>query len=153
MEQAYIMHICPGGSFTTFGELLKWVFVMCYFRGCKHIPHCCLICVKIKWRLCISDLMSNANYTADLFSVIKCSKTLPSAIHRKSILWSMHMVSIDPIHKSQNAPVPYPTVLHSEQKCAHFCSEWSIVGYGTDAFWDFWNRSIGFVWFWYIFGA
>ena len=29
----------------------------------------------------------------------------------------------DLIHKSQNAPVPYPTMLHSEQKCAHFCSE------------------------------
>ena len=38
---------------------------------------------------------------------------------------------IDPIHKSTNAPVPYRTMLHSEQKCAHFCSEWSIVGYGT----------------------
>ena len=24
---------------------------------------------------------------------------------------------------------------HSEQKCAHFCSGWSIVGYGTGAFW------------------
>ena len=31
---------------------------------------------------------------------------------------------------------------HSEQKCAHFCSEWSIVGYGTDAFWDLWIWSI-----------
>ena len=49
---------------------------------------------------------------------------------------------IDLIHKSQNAPVPYPTILHSEQKCAHFCSEWSIVGYGTGAFWDLWNGSI-----------
>ena len=27
---------------------------------------------------------------------------------------------IDLIHKSQNTPVPYPTMLHSEQKCAHF---------------------------------
>ena len=26
---------------------------------------------------------------------------------------------------------------HSEQKCAHFCSEWSIVGYGTGALWDY----------------
>ena len=33
-------------------------------------------------------------------------------------------------------------MLHSEQKCAHFCSEWSIVGYGTGAFWDLWNWSI-----------
>ena len=56
--------------------------------------------------------------------------------------------------KSQNAPVPYPTMLYSEQKCAHFCSEWSIVGYAhfcsewinvgyeTGAFWDWWIRSI-----------
>ena len=41
----------------------------------------------------------------------------------------------DQFHKSQNAPVPYPTMLHSEQKCAHFCSEWSIVGYGNGTFW------------------
>ena len=33
---------------------------------------------------------------------------------------------IDQINKSQNAPVPYPTMLHSEQRCAHFCSEWHI---------------------------
>ena len=39
-------------------------------------------------------------------------------------------IIIDLIHKSQTAPAPYPTMLHSEQKCAHFCSEWSIVGYG-----------------------
>ena len=50
-----------------------------------------------------------------------------------------HGKSIDLIHKSQNTPVPYPTMLHSEQKCAHFCSEWSIVGYGTVAFRDLWN--------------
>ena len=48
----------------------------------------------------------------------------------------------DQFHKYQNAPAPFPTMLHSEQKCAHFCSEWSIVGYGTGAFWDLWIRSI-----------
>ena len=26
--------------------------------------------------------------------------------------------------------------------CAPFCSEWSIVGYGTSAFWDLWIKSI-----------
>ena len=26
--------------------------------------------------------------------------------------------------------------------CVHFCSEWSILGYGTGAFWDLWIRSI-----------
>ena len=30
-------------------------------------------------------------------------------------------------------------VFHSEQKCAHFCYELGIVGYGTGAFWDLWN--------------
>ena len=41
-----------------------------------------------------------------------------------------------------------PTMLHSEQKCAHFCSdsayfcsEWSTVGYETGACWDLWNWS------------
>ena len=52
------------------------------------------------------------------------------------------IMGIDQFHKSQNAPVPYPTMLYSEQKCAHFCSEWSIVGYGAGAFWDLWIRSI-----------
>ena len=46
---------------------------------------------------------------------------------------------IDLFRKSQNAPVPYPTMLHSEQQCAHFCSEWNIVGYRTGAFWVFVN--------------
>ena len=42
---------------------------------------------------------------------------------------------IDQSHKSRNAPVSYPTMYNSEQKCAHFYSEWSIVGYGAGAFW------------------
>ena len=45
---------------------------------------------------------------------------------------------IDRFHKSQNPPVPSPTMLHSEQKYVHFCSEWSIVMYGT-------RDSLGFV--------
>ena len=52
------------------------------------------------------------------------------------------IIRADQFYKSQNAPVPYPTMLHSEQKCEHFCSEWSIVGYETGAFWDLWIRSI-----------
>ena len=52
------------------------------------------------------------------------------------------LITIDLIHKSHNAPVPYPTMHHSEQKCAHFCSEWCIVGYETGALWDLWDWSI-----------
>ena len=53
----------------------------------------------------------------------------------------IHCCSINQFHKFHNAPVPYPTMLHSEQQCAHFCSEWSIVGYGTDPFLELWIRS------------
>ena len=49
---------------------------------------------------------------------------------------------IDLNNKFHYEPVPYPTMLHSEQKCAHFCSEWSIVVYGIGAFWDLWNWPI-----------
>ena len=57
----------------------------------------------------------------------------------KTVPWQQDTYEIDPMHKSHNAPMPYPTMLHSEQKCAHFCSEWSIVGYGTGArWWDIW---------------
>ena len=46
------------------------------------------------------------------------------------------------MHRSHNAPVPCPTMRHSKQKCAHFCSEWCIVGDGTGALWDLWDRSL-----------
>ena len=47
-----------------------------------------------------------------------------------------------PINKPQDWPLPNPTMHHSEQKCAHFCSEWHIVKYGTAALWDLYYRFI-----------
>ena len=56
-----------------------------------------------------------------------------TSLYQDAILpWSINNIPIVPI---EQFPVPYPTMLHSEQKCAHFCSEWSIMGYGP-AFWD-----------------
>ena len=52
------------------------------------------------------------------------------------------MLGNDLNYKSHNAPVPYPTMQHSEQKCAHFCSECCIVGYRTGALWDLWDWSV-----------
>ena len=51
-------------------------------------------------------------------------------------------IVIDQTQKSQNTFVPYPTMQHPEQKCAHFCSDGFIVGYRTDALWVLWIRSI-----------
>ena len=56
--------------------------------------------------------------------------------------------TINPIHKSHNAPVPYPTMHQclipqcTISQCTHFCSGWCIVGYGTSALWDLLNLSI-----------
>ena len=50
-------------------------------------------------------------------------------------------IPIEQPHKSQNAPVPRSKIHHSEQNCAHLCSEWCIGGYGTDALWHLWIRS------------
>ena len=51
-------------------------------------------------------------------------------------------ITMDKSCKSHNALFPYPTMYNSEQKCAHFCSEWCIVGYGTGALWGLWMRSL-----------
>ena len=48
------------------------------------------------------------------------------------------------IHKSHNAPVLYPTMHHSSQKCAHFSCEWCIVGHGMGALWDLWDWTMLF---------
>ena len=48
-------------------------------------------------------------------------------------------LTIDLISKYHNVPVPYPTMHHSEQKCAHFCSEWCIVGRRTSGRWYLWD--------------
>ena len=46
---------------------------------------------------------------------------------------------INLLHKSHSAPCP--TMHQSEQKCAHFFSEWCIVRYGTGGLWYLWNGS------------
>ena len=51
-------------------------------------------------------------------------------------------IIINQSHKSHCPSVPYLIMHHSKHKCAHFRSEWCIVGYGNDALWDSWDRSI-----------
>ena len=70
---------------------------------------------------------------------IKC----PAYIEHSIATSKFDIAQIDLIHKFQNAHVPYHKMLHSEQKCAHFCPEWSTVGCGIGAAWDLWNCSIG----------
>ena len=52
--------------------------------------------------------------------------------------WSgLHLLWMSLMDQFRNTPAPYRTIHHSEQKCAHFCSEWCIVGYGIGAMCDF----------------
>ena len=71
--------------------------------------------------------------------------SLHSYDHNSEVYIPSHSI-IDQFHKSQNTPVPSPKMLHSEQKCAHFCSEWSILGHWTGEFWGLWIRSIPLIW-------
>ena len=110
----------------------------------SHQPHYCLLNRVLKRRskkiskLCVTGLCEgNSPVTGEV------PAQRASSAENVSIWWLHHECRmIDLIHESQNAPVPCPTMLHSEQKCAHFCPEWGIVGCGTGAFWDLWNWSI-----------
>ena len=88
---------------------------------------------------CANSVCTNCWYIGSAHWAARANMTSwPSFANRHNL----HHLWIVQFHKSQNTPVPYPTMLHSEQKCAHFCFEWSIVGYGTGAFWNLWIRSV-----------
>ena len=59
----------------------------------------------------------------------------------------------DPLHRSHNAPVPYPTMQHFYGN-VQMCAKWCIVGYLTNALWSLGNGSIGYTicgtWPWYV---
>ena len=68
-----------------------------------------------------------------------------SKLHSQSpcICWTSNWTDL--LHKSHNATVPYPTMLHFVTKmctCVH-CSvtKWCVMGHLFDALWDLWNRS------------
>ena len=124
-----------------------------------------LLILASMWCIYSENMMANKypKYLrySEIFVVFVCGHVLIHLIYEIRLVW--HMCSgcifgwtivisgrtsssfgwwIDLIHKSQNAPVTYVTMFHSNQKCAHSCTEWSIVGYRTGAFCDWWNWSI-----------
>ena len=58
------------------------------------------------------------------------------------INWSIFHGFDRPISQIPQCTCSIYKVHHSEQKYAHFCSEWCIAGYGIGASWDLWIRSI-----------
>ena len=63
------------------------------------------------------------------------------------IRFHTNFIATDQSPKFHNAPVPYPTMHESEQKCVHSCSELYNVRYGTDALWYLWDWPIRMVHF------
>ena len=95
------------------------------------------------WRHC------NGGYVVSFFRNHVIIHQYPSGL----LHWYLGSVGgvIGQSHKSHNAPVPYLTMQHSEQKCAHFCSEcccgiWDmrIVEFVNLAYWyiskSLWNH-------------
>ena len=57
--------------------------------------------------------------------------------------WSNKRSLYQPNSHTPQCTCPYPSLHHSEQKCAaHFWSELCIARYGTSALWDLWNWSM-----------
>ena len=111
-------------------------------RHIKHYRNMTNKCISIS---IVSIVWNNGREMDNEHSVVRSNEDALirhswSLIHR-CIGW-YQVCTIDKFKASQNAPVPYPTTLHSEQKCVYFSSVWSIVGYGKGAFWDLWIRSM-----------
>ena len=59
---------------------------------------------------------------------VTCTRTIPLIVREITLKYNN---MVNQFHKSHNAPDSHPTTHHSEQKHAHFCSEWWIAGFGT----------------------
>ena len=131
----------------------NWVMYMSmgYIHQMVSIPfawiHSCYrSCLnKLSYVLSISAIKSWISWTSNLSLSLSDEQTgrhnwrqQPSSRRGRRLKIVCRVVAlvfpVDLIHKSQNASVPYPTMLHSEQNCAHFCSEWDTV--------RIWNRCI-----------
>ena len=60
-----------------------------------------------------------------------------------------HVAMINLIYKSRNAPDPYPTMYHFVTEMCTYVhisdAKWCIMGYLSDALWDFLDGSINFM--------
>ena len=104
-----------------FQFLLKFIEIC--FWGCISW------CIHKANRHCLKKLNSRQNIVPGPWKVFECYNMVQN-------------ITIDQNKKYYNIPVPYPTMHPSGQKCAHFCSEGRIVGYGTGALWNLLEWSV-----------
>ena len=131
----------PNAHIATFGIL--WI------ESLALIPHFPLLC-RMQYRGILARLLISFEDNILLFKHLWVAKkviAMGDLFNDVRTMYSPHTTrpphqywlqeTRNQMNKSHNAPAPYPTMHHSEQKCAIFCSEWCIVWYETGALWDF----------------
>ena len=85
--------------------------------------------------------------TAIKFCVaLKCSDIIMCILYNRVIRNNSNLGHVSTIGQHNGPISQIPECTCSISQNAHFCYEWSILGYGTGAFWDFWLRSITALW-------
>ena len=96
------------------------------------------------YNIILRDQSADLNMCYDNSAVVRPPKRSCVQISTGQTYFVWEKFWFIPMNKSNlshSAPVLYPTTHHSEQKYAHFCSEWCILVYRTGAFWYLWEWS------------
>ena len=97
---------------------------------------------------CISGLLFGCNRHDSYVSVALNNSSYTHSVHPTKmhtfcvllcLLWFRFRSSLSYLSQVSHCDQGNHTI---EEECAHFCSEWCIVGFGTDAFWDLWIWSV-----------
>ena len=111
------------------------------FRSKMPLTHWCCRTLKsaVWWKRCTVKCCWDSAVTPSYAVRRRCRWRIPTCVLCLMALVGTVNKPISQIPRctyfiSHNAPF--------RQKCAHFCSEWCIVWYGTGALWDVWTRSV-----------
>ena len=93
-----------------------------------------------------NSFYSYANFNKVIFSwiIVGCAKICCNLSPSCSFSSSPHPAPYprELLHKSHNAPVPYPTLHHFVTEVHISVTKWCIVEYLSDALWELWDESI-----------
>ena len=99
---------------------------MCTVYGLYYIS-------RLPWELntCVCQAVNHATQ-----SILQCNFISEVSDEKHGLIDSICEKVIEHIRKSNIAPVPFPTMYHSEPKYAYFWSELCVVGYEKGAVCD-----------------
>ena len=127
---------------------IQWLYAVTFPHTAPAVGR---ILPSVLFAICSAEQRIHTLYNHPHICVTDMSLVLTLRAVRTADLWAERhqrhhdikdVATMNQIHKSQNGPVPQPTIHHSEQKYVHLCSEWCVVGCGIRAMWDLWDWSI-----------